>query len=198
MALRQPFGRDLSSVKKFRDEMLGLEKRRVSLSDAFTDSELHVTLKSPTVTQYVNEGHRWISGIVDKITTSINTTANDEERNLIIQRYAQATSMRQYAHWIESIELDSNVIDDRETIEMTLDVMSADDRVREKFIEAVVKYINDSTLAVVGIPTYDCPVCHTEQKENTINDAFVNIIPLDVIQLFFGLITQRIQRIATR
>ena len=198
MASRQPFDRDLSAVKKYRDEMLSLKSRRIKLSKEGDETELYITLKSPMVSDYISEGHKWISGIIDKIKNSVVSIDDDIERNNIVQRFAQSTSMRQYTQWVESIELDTNIINDRETIETTLDIMSADDYIRDTFIEKVVNYINDSTMAVVGIPTYNCPKCASEQKGEIINNEFTNIIPLDVVQLFFGLTTQRIQKITTR
>ena len=198
MAMRQPFQRDLSAVKKYQDEMLGLKSRSINLSNSTDGSDLKITLRSPLVNQYIDEGHRWISGIVDVINSSLSNTARDDERNILVERYAQASSMRQYVHWVESIEIDSNIIDDRETIEMTLNVMSADDKIREHFLSEVVNYINESTMAIVGIPVHDCPACGEEQKDTVVNSEFTNVIPLDVIQLFFVLTTQRVLKISSR
>jgi len=198
MALRRPFERELSSLKKYRDEMLLLKNKRVRISREGADSEVYVNFKSPTVSQYISEGYAWISGIIDKINDAMKDSDNDGDRNLIVQRYGQASSMRQYTHWVESIELGSNTIDDLETIRSVLDVVSSDDFIREKFLSEVVDYINKSTIAVIGIPSYQCPKCGGEQKDPSMSDAFRNIVPLDVIQYFFSLTTQRIQRIAIR
>lgn len=198
MASRQPFQKDLASVKRYRDELLSLKPRQVVIEKDTTGAQIRFNLRSPMLADYIEEGQRWIGALTDRLNRSVTDTDDVNERNLIIQRFAQATSMRQYVHWIDSIELDTNVIDDRETIEQTLDMISADDTIRDEFIEAVVKYINDSTIALVGIPTYNCPKCDLEQKGATINEAFTNVIALDTVQLFFDLTTQRIQRLAQR
>lgn len=197
MAVRKPFERDLASLKKYHDEMLVLKNNRVKISrDGGAD--VYINLKSPTISQYVNEGHMWIGEIIDKVNQVLTTNDADDERNIIVQRYGQASSMRQYTQWVESIELDTNTIDDPETIRSVLDVLSGDDYVREKFLTEVVKYINNSTIAVLGIPSYVCPKCNKDQTGTDVKKEFESVIPLDVIQYFFSLTTQRIQRIALR
>lgn len=198
MTTRQPYGRDMGSVKRYKEELLRTKPRRLTLTEPTDAYQIHVTLKTPVLSEYITEGEKWITGLVNKVNEALTTSDTDQERNAIIHRYAQASSMRQYAHWVESIELGTNIIDDVGTINSALDTISADDRIRPKFINEVVNYINDSTISLIGIPVYDCPACGMDQKVEGIGKDFVNIIPLDVIQLFFALITQRIQRIADR
>lgn len=198
MSSRQPFIKDLASVKKYKEELIRIKSRRVKLSVDGSEETLHVTLRSPNITQYISEGEKWITGIVNKVNEAVSEVEDDNERNTVIHRHAQASSMRQYAHWVETVEIGTNVIDDSETICLMLDVMSGDDAIRGNFITEVIKYINESTLSVVGLPVFDCPNCGKDQSVDTVNKEFVNIIPLDVIQLFFALSTQRIQRAASR
>lgn len=198
MSSRQPFLKDLASVKKYKEELIRTKSRRIKLSADGAEETLHITLRSPNITQYITEGEKWITGIVNKVNEAVSSMGDDVERNNVIHRHAQASSMRQYAHWVETIEMGTNVIDDTETICLMLDVMSSDDTIRGNFINETIKYINESTLSVVGIPVFDCPKCGKDQSIDIVNKEFVNIIPLDVIQLFFALSTQRIQRAASR
>ena len=106
--------------------------------------------------------------------------------------------MRQYRHWIESIEYGSNIIDDPETMDSLLDKLSSDDIIRDGYIDAVLKYINESVISVIGIPVFDCPACNMTQENTQSTESFKNIIPLDVISVFFGLLTQRLERMMER
>jgi hypothetical protein len=109
--------------------------------------------------------------------------------------------MRQYSQWVESIEFNSNIIEDKETIESTFSILSSDDNVRDEFIQEVTKYINESTISVIGIPAYDCPNCGAPQEKVegvSTYPKLVNILPLEVVQLFFALLAQKIQRIIAR
>lgn len=197
MSSRQSASRDLGSVQRYREETARAQKRRIEIKK---DGEvvLAMTLRTPSVQEYVEAGHRWIGEIADNIEKALGTDAGDRERNTAIVRSGQATAMRQYTHWLDSLEYDTNIVDDKETIEKLLDVLSADDIIRKEFTKAVVDYINGSVVSVIGIPTFDCPKCEAEQKSGLDMAHFVNVIPLDVIQLFFSLHIQRIERITTR
>ena len=106
--------------------------------------------------------------------------------------------MRQYTHWVKGINFEDNVIEDKSTIESILDRLSGEDEVRTKFLEEVKKYINDSAISVVGIPSYECPSCHQEQKYTAKNDSLTSIIPMDILQTFFSLHVQKISSIDRR
>lgn len=198
MSIRRPFERDLASIKKYKDEMLALKNNRIKISRNDSKIDVHVNLKPPTISQYLTEGQAWISGIIDKINELMAENEPDTARNTLVQRYGQSSSMRQYTQWIESIEMGSNTIDDTETIRSLLDMMSSDDYLRETFLVKVVDYINKSTISVIGIPSYECPKCGEIQTQQDNIKSFKNIVPIDVIQYFFSLTTQRVQRITIR
>lgn len=197
MSSRQPKSKDLASINRYKEELNVIQKKRIVLNEG-THREISVTLKSPSVFEYVDSGHRWISDIVDTVNSTLAMDAGSDERNSLIIRHGQASALRQYVHWIDSIEMASNTITDRETIESTLNVLSQDDEIRDSLITKIVDYINSSTISVIGIPVFDCPECGKEQASSIQASQYKNIIPLDMLQLFFDLHTQRLARIATR
>ena len=187
----------IQEVKRYRDELASAQKKRVIINEG-RRNEIAFVLKTPSLNEYVNSGHRWIGDIVETVDASISVEASTEERNSVITQHGQATAMRQYAHWIESIELGTNMIKDSETIEMTLNTVSQDDEIRSGFITEVVNYINNSTVSVIGIPVYDCPNCGMTQESPVKLPKHTSIIPLDTIQVFFDLLLQRITRMGQR
>lgn len=197
MSSRQPKSKDLASVNRYKEELSKIQKTRVIINEGRSDA-IALTLKTPSVAQHIESGHRWIGDIVTSVERALSTEPKDDERNQVITQHGQASSMRQYTHWVDSIELDTNTVDDQETIEKLLSQFSADDVVRESFIEHVVDYINKSMVSVIGIPVFDCPKCGSAQEGSLKLPAYKNIIPLDVIQVFFDLHTQRLERIAER
>lgn len=203
--------KSLDSVKRYKEEFKALQKKRIILNEG-TDHEIAITIKTPTISEYVTQGHRWIAGIVESVDRALTEEVSISERNSLINSLGKASSLCQYVHWIESIEygeltetgketdgLSQNIIVDLNTIEKTLKVLSATDSIREKIIEEVLKYISDSTISVIGIPSYDCPKCSAPQ-DDTSNQypRHTSIIPLDILQVFFALLTQRLSRIETR
>lgn len=193
-----PASKKAEDVLRYQSESLKAQKREVVINKG-QDSEFKIVLKTPTAEQYIDSGARWISGIVDIVNRAISNTASINEKNNYITKRGKATTLRQYGHWVDKIELgDNNTIEDTETIESTLNVFSSDDKVREEIIKAVTSYIASSTLTVIGIPSYDCPVCGTDQTPAVELPNHTNIIPVDVYTTFFTLLVQKLEKIEQR
>lgn len=197
MSTRQAKTKDLASITRYKEELTNLQQKRVTINEG-QHNELTFTIKTPNITEFIDAGHRWISGIVSIVDRALGTTDNEEERNNLITGHGRATSMCQYSHWVGSIEYATNTINDLDTIEETLKVLSSDEEIRVNFTTTVVDYINKSTLSLIGIPVFDCPKCGKTADGSYDIKGLKNIIPLDVIQVFFALLTQRLDRLAQR
>ena len=195
----RPGSKDIESIKDYQAQLSRIQPKRIVFNKD-KPSEFSMMLKSPTIIEYVEAGHRWISNIVDMVEDVLSKEKESRDRNALIIRHGQATAMRQYAHWVQSIEFASNAIEDTPTIESNLDILSADDYIRNTFLESVSDYINDSTFCIVGIPAYNCPnpKCGASVDSPIKLPYHTNIIPLDVVQVFTNLLTQRVERISTR
>ncbi len=197
MSDRSPKKKDKASILRYQDELKSQSKKRVSIGEE--DKGLYFNLKTPSITQYVESGYEWISNIVNNVEKVISEDSTPEEKDKLIEHHGAASAMRQYSHYVESIEVDTNIIDDKETLDNNLNILSSDNPIRGKFLECITNYINDSTIAVIGIPTYDCPKCGKNQTEKIATfPKLVNIVPIDVIQVFFDLAIQRYERIQIR
>jgi len=196
MSDRQSKQKSLDEVNRYKDALAKLQSKKIYVNKDLSN-EVAFTIHTPSITEYITSGYKWISELVDGIDSALELEGAENERNDYIISKGQATSMRQYFHWIEGIEYASNIIDDIETLESTLDILSSDDSIREEFITEVVKYINESTISIIGIPTYTCNKCNKDQITDTYPKA-VDIIPLDVVQLFFALLSQNLSRLAAR
>lgn len=197
MSSRQPKIKTLADIKRYKEELARLQHKRITVNEGLS-SEVSFTLRSPSITEYISSGHQWINGIVENVDRALGIDASTNERNNTITLQGQASALRQYAHWIESIEFQGNITDDRESVDEMLALLTADDEIRDRFLTEVVNYISTSTMSVIGIPVFKCPQCGTDHTGNDKFPHHTNIIPLDVAQVFFGLITQRLERIATR
>lgn len=197
MSGRQANSKDLASINRYKEELTKTQSKTVTLIQDDTRN-IRVTLKSPSIFEHIDSGHTWLGDIIESVTKVLGSDVSSVERNTIIERHSQATLMRQYAHWVKSIEYDTNIIDDKETISKTLDILSGDDVIRNKFTDSVIAYINSSTISVIGIPVYTCPNCDTVQTSPINLPSHTNIIPLDVIQLFFELMSQRLRKLINR
>lgn len=197
MSERRSRSKDLASIKRYKEELLKIKNHKLVIHEG-QSNEFSMVIKTPTISEYIDSGHRWIGSIVDAVDKTLNLDISDVDRNAYIINHGQATAMRQYTHWVQSIEVDTNIIDDKETVEQTLDSLSRDDEIMLAFTKGVTDYINHSTVSVIGIPVFDCPKCNQLQKSDMDFPHHTNIIPLDVMQLFFGLLTQRLSKLTNR
>ncbi len=194
MSYRQARSRTMDQVTRYKDDLAAIHKTRVKLLDT---QEIYMTIKSPSISEYIDAGHVWIDSIVTAVERTINSSVTDGEKENLITKYAQASRLRQYAHWVESIELDTNISEDQETVNELLNVLSADEEIFASIMTKIKDYINRSVISLVGIPGYDCPKCGEAQSTESL-PKFVNVIPLDVQQLFFVLFTQRLIKLTDR
>lgn len=202
--------RSLDSLKRYREEMERLQPRRILLNEG-TKHEMAFTIKTPTITDYIDQGHRWIGGMVESVNRVIGLDGDDKTRNNMINELNKATTLCQYSHWIESIESgelsttkdgqeEQSIVKivDRASIEENLKALSAIDSIRETMIDKILEYIDHSTISIIGVPAYECPVCSAEYNGNPSYPRHVNIVPLDLLQVFFALLGRRLSRIETR
>jgi len=185
----------LDSVKKYQEELLKCQKREIVINEG-SSKPLKMTLRIPNVAEYIDSGHRWISDLVSMVNKALGIDADDSDRNDYVLKQGQASAMRQYLHWVDSIEFNGNSIEERETLESTFDVLSSDDNIRNEFMKKVHSYIDDTAIAVVGIPVYDCPKCGETQVSGLPKQT--SIIPIDVYQTFFTLLVQKLQKLTVR
>lgn len=211
MATMTAGSRSLDSIKRYREEMKRMQNSRIILNEG-TKHEIGITIKSPSVAQYIQQGHEWIGGIVESVNNALGMDESENVRNEYTNRIGKATTLCQYVHWIDSIEYGElsedgtapeersrKIVTDRATILDTLKVLSATDSIRELIIDKVLDYINQSTISVIGVPAFDCPVCGKPQEdEEPVFPRHASVIPLDVLQVFFALLLQRLARIANR
>lgn len=197
MVMRQGNSMSVESVLHYQTQMLRSQTERLEIKGRYGDT-LVMNFKFPNVQQYIEAGHTWIAGLVEMVDQILGAEVSQKAKEAKIIELAKASSMRQYRHFVESIEMGSMVFSDEKSITGILDGLSGDDVIRTSFFEAVLSYINRGTVSVFGIPQYDCPSCNKPQDQEGVLPNHKNILPLDLIQLFFELMSQKLARIENR
>lgn len=174
------------AVQRYRDEFTRGKGRTIELRD-----NLKVTVAVPSMDDYLASGQKWVNNIVRMVDAALAVPPDSNERDTIIYDHGKATNMRQYRHWVESIEVGTNVIEDEETLDQTIDVLSADDDIRAKYFQGIRDYMEDSTIALIAVPAA------TEQEESGM-PRFPHLLPLDAVSTFFTLLVQKIAQIQNR
>ena len=189
------------SEKIYLEDFIRGRDQKIQLTES-----LSFILKQPTVNEHVQAGLRWINEIEEAYGRAL--TQDESTRNDYLINHAQASSMRQYAHYVKSVIVDEDEIDGVEEIDNALSDLTARDDVRDLFMDKVAEFLDNSIISFIGIPTYTCPACggnqrHSEEQEKAFKDGLIKVkypemIPLDVAQTFFPLMVQKILAIQQR
>lgn len=194
----QPGSMSLESVEKYQETALSRIKRSYVFNEG-TEHEVEFVLKSCSIEDHIHAGRTWLGGITRAVESALTLESEVKERNAVMVQQAQATVMRQYSHFVESIRLaDDSTIVDRDSIANVLARWTTNDDLRVFFIDSVKAFINQATIAVVGMPVYKCSNCGEKNESNLVYPNIEEFIPIDPMQLFFDLLTLVVQRILKR
>ncbi len=167
--------------------------RPVKLSE-----KLRVTLRVPTLREYVAAGYKWIAEIEATISDLLDKSMSAKERREYVTKQSILTMARQYGHWVKRIvgtEMTDDgpkdfVIEDQDTMDEIVSTLAADSTILDAFVEHVLKYIEDSSVAVIAIPRIACPACGKPMSEEYAKHPNLQILNID--QVFFILRLQRL------
>ena len=173
------------------------EFSKVEESTVKTSRGLIFKLRSPTFDEYTTDGIAWVNSInnqVDK--TLLDADYTEDEKYDVLTSYVNSSILRQYNFYIEEITFeDGSSVSDRTTINRSLELISGCDITRKELIDGIVKFVNRTTVATIGIAEYECPSCGATQKTP---EGKVGVIPLDVIGTFFLVYTSRVKKVTER
>lgn len=186
---------DSESIRKYQKQMLSGQKREHTYKLS-SGNEIKIVFKIPTLREYFNSTHKWVDRLNERVIEALGIDSSTKDRNAYINKLSVSTMLRQYSHFIDSIDY-GDIIKDAETIDQALDSLSTEPDITEKFSEDIKKYINDITISVIGIPDYICPVCKGEQSKAYSDDAPLgtSVLPIDPLMTFFTLHSQKLSRL---
>lgn len=167
-------------LRKYQEEFPSVTQRVVEIAPG-----VRVRFLPPTIEQYEQSGYAWIESIERSANQMLTTLNKEQLENFMTEQY-QMTTMRQYAHWVDAILYENDVVvNGREEINESLAKASTNSEMVEKFMAAVKAYIDDCTVSVVAINNYSCPKCG--QSQTALTSKNPKLIPLDPIHTFFTL-----------
>jgi hypothetical protein len=186
MAQRHGNSMTAESLERYRNEFVRGKGRTIKLNDTIS-----ATLRVPNVDQYLTSGQKWVNNIVSMVDRAFGMSSDEGARDTYIMDQSKATNMRQFGHFIESLEVLDGVIDDVETLDLTIDALSSSNEIRKEFFKGIKSFIEDSTMAVIAIPV-------TEDEEKSDLPRFPHLLPIDVMSVFFIALTTLIYKIQAR
>lgn len=152
-------------------------------------SQVIFTFRTPSIADYLENGYLWIGELETAADEAFGNKITMKERDEHIDRSAEAAALRQYSHWVESIQYrdhngqDAGRVETDKAIFETLERFSADEKISDFFYKAIQEYIDSVTVAVVAIPSWECPSCKKEQP--SAEGAFKHLVPIEASETFF-------------
>lgn len=162
-------------------------------------NDIGLRLSTPTLAAQREAGHDWIDGLTQMTTGAFNEPPSGSNRNRYISQLGRHTSARQYAHWVDAVVMKDDeapdgirvLKEDKLFINQFLDKVMSDDQYIDDFFDEVRAFIEESMVAMVAIPSYNCTQCGTPAADK-FHERFEHLIPLDMLTLFFILANRKL------
>lgn len=200
MTNRRSNSMSLKDVLSYQSQLAARNIRMIEHTVNEDGDKVSLELKTPDIGRYILSTDSWITDIETTADRVLSKEATDAERAQLIDRHSKATTMRQFTHYVERITYGDNTqVVDRSSIQAVMNGMSSDDDLSAALNAGVTELINSSTVAVVGIPTYKCPACKKPVRSREGHpEEYQNVIPLDLLSIFFDLAREKMARINRR
>lgn len=197
MAKNYAGGVSEKDIEDYQSSLLAIQEEEYCVLEE-KNSKITITLKHPSVEEYLSSGRRWFDGIVEMVNSILAKDTTDNKREEVYQKYTKAGVLREYSHWIKELSINGNSISDLTSLENVLKEISPHGKLRDLVYKKISAYVEKTTLSVIAVPNYACPSCGEIQREEKKDDKFTDCIPLDVAQAFFNLALLRVVEITRR
>lgn len=173
-------------MERYQKEFTIRSERQIKVND-----NVRLNLHVPSVEAHLLSGQKWVNNIVTMTNRVFGMDQDDDERNAYVTNQGKATMLRQYGHWVKSVELGDAQVVDVEDIEDQLSLYSSDDAARDLIMNEVIKYAEDTTAAFIAVPTVD-------EREELRYPRMPHLLPIDALTAFFTLLRQKLPQILAR
>lgn len=183
----------LEQLEEYQTEF-AFDNRAVQLTKSTT-----AYLAVPTIADAIDAGYRWVDGIADATNKAFGLKLSEVDRYRHIIRSGVMSSLRQYSHWIDRIEIkqadgvDPTVITDPVKKDEALEVLSGSKSALKLLDESILKWIAKCTVTIIGLTKSPCPKCQAAPSEELTKHP--HLIPIDIGYVFFTLVALRLKQI---
>jgi len=175
------------------DEALAYQKiLEESLDDVYIEvGAATIYLATPSLSRYFQFGDLFISDLKDKTTEIVKNNKQIEsleDAEKILVDVIKASSLN---HFIDKIKVDDVDIADPNEINDAIETLSSNFDIEDKIVKRILKFIDETLVAVVGVPNFECKHCKTTQSKH-------DLIPLSVYDYFFILLHSKYEKITKK
>lgn len=187
-------------IRQYQEELRCLQNRTIEIYPDDEKRKVTIELTVPFISDYLDEGAQWLSSIVQTVRGAVTKNMTADVKNRYMAVRANAAMLVAHQPWVKSIQYgDTAIITDRNLIREALSGLTGDDYFRNTLLEHIHAFKDSCTVSIVGIEAYNCPKCgKPQEKEAGKNAYFADYVPIDMISTFFGLISQKAERVEKR
>ena len=159
--------------------------------------DMDVLIEAPSIRKFLTSGTEWVEYCIDQANRILETSAGENDRNELINRFYRASLLNQYKHYIAGYTFkpeESNIeelYEDESSIDGFLREYSGDDEIRNTILKGIKDYIEDSLVSIVATPTVD------DEKNDSVS-KFPHLVPIEALYTFFTFAIRRARRAMSR
>lgn len=192
MSNRRTTSVSAESVIEYQKSVAQLLDRELDL-ETENGVPVKILFSSPTLAEYTDRGEYWVNEIIQETESLFSEGDTADKKNEKILDMMSTKLLGVYNTYVKEIKVQDLVVKDQQTIEETLATIGIEEKILESFFKSVAKYITESAIAMVAIPSYICPKCGVDHSEGRAG-VFKSFIPLNLVEHFFVLSAFRINR----
>jgi hypothetical protein len=178
---------------------LRVNKTKVVKVNTDNGKILTFTLNIPFVSEHIISGEGWVKDVISLTEKLFTEDLDIEEKNVRVKRTSKMVLLNVYKHFIKAIALEDNTTVDEETdISELLEIITVDKTAFKELLAHIKDFIDTNIISLVAIPNFKCPECNALQITETPNKSFKDLIPINVLELFFDLSTLKSSAVSER
>lgn len=187
MAVMQKPTYTSEDIKKYQAKRLKRLDNIIDIQDG-----IKFELRIPTLQEHVNEGTAWFQEVENLVAKMVGIQMTDHKRQQALQNQVNYSAIRQYSSWISKIHDNGYVMETREDIIRTLEMMASNEELSTVIIDKIQGFITKATPCIHPLPKTACPKCKAPHYDE--GETHQEQIPQDTVSLFFTLTRQRLSK----
>lgn len=173
----------LEEAQLYRDKVNAKSKESYWKLPIEADAKIYFRI--PTVTEFLQDGTRWVDEIVNNVRNTITSETSKQEKEDTISAMSFFLRMATYNSFVDRVALEDNIIKSRDLVLQALSTLDYENNVVDAFLNSAMSVIEKNSIAIVAIPSFRCPKCKEEQSNTHQAEHFHDLIPIAIDTFFF-------------
>lgn len=182
-----------SEIKRYQNDLLDQSPSDLITLWSSETTKISVKFKHSTLAEYTKSCKEWITNVTNIVDATMNIDSSGdvdermEARNNMMISYSLTLNLLKQVNWVDHLVVEAGgieqVINSEKEIKRMLEVFSEIEGFHEAFEKAVQTYKEDITVAMAGLPNFQCPTCNKGQVDK--GAKYPTLIPMNMVGYFF-------------